>query len=422
MSEPHVAPANLNELPPLAPPSGRHIVQMFVAPALIVLLAVGALLLVSSFRGMFGNRSIEAILRDLDDANPEVRWRAASDLAERLPRDPNLARNSTVALELTEKLRRAVQDNRVSERLRAEQLSASKTPTPLPKALQAERDHIWYLIGCLGNFQVPVAAPLLQELALNRDGGEVEAVFRRRTQAAYALSVLGFQVRKLDQLSADERAALLAALAQEPADSERGQWAALTGKYLEARFAGQPPPTLRVADTLVKLAAEEAPFLRQLAATGFSYWDNEQAEDVLFRLVHDQGQGEDPIVYEADIAAYRQANPEEMRRRNRRGISYGAALALARRGSPRAAELFDLYEEMLDPERQAVIWHSNDPSQAGAATASGLELISKTLTALSELKSRRPAIDFNPAALDRLLQSDNVTVRTNALELRNKLK
>src|SRR4051812_24089917 len=103
-------------LPPVQPPSGRQILRLFVVPALIVLVLVGLFLVGPSLaRGLgrlFGlasadTRSADGFLRDLDSSNPEVRWRAASDLAQVLLRKPELASDADFALALAERLRSA---------------------------------------------------------------------------------------------------------------------------------------------------------------------------------------------------------------------------------------------------------------------------------------------------------------------------
>src|SRR5689334_4983195 len=67
-------------LPPVAPPSGRFIAQLFLVPGLIVMVAVfiylGSSYLVRS------SHTPERFLKDLDSDNPEIRWRGAHDLAQ----------------------------------------------------------------------------------------------------------------------------------------------------------------------------------------------------------------------------------------------------------------------------------------------------------------------------------------------------
>src|SRR4051794_40116275 len=76
-------PAPEPGLPPVEPPSGRFIVQLFVVPGLIVLVVVMVLM------GLFyltSRQSPEYFLRQLDSDNADIRWRGAADLAQILKR------------------------------------------------------------------------------------------------------------------------------------------------------------------------------------------------------------------------------------------------------------------------------------------------------------------------------------------------
>ena len=76
-------------LPPVTPPSGRFIAQLFLVPGAIVFVAV---LLLMMFHNLFGDSlTAPQILRQLDSTNPDIRWRAASDLATALERSESLA-------------------------------------------------------------------------------------------------------------------------------------------------------------------------------------------------------------------------------------------------------------------------------------------------------------------------------------------
>src|SRR5437763_1188401 len=117
LSSPGTTPAGL---PPVTPPSGKFILQLFLVPGLIVTFVV---LLLLAVNWLFGSaRSPEAFLKKLDDPNPEVRWRAAADLAQTLPRDQRLSTNADFALKLTERLRKAVDENAMPEKAFAQKL------------------------------------------------------------------------------------------------------------------------------------------------------------------------------------------------------------------------------------------------------------------------------------------------------------
>src|SRR4051812_4697949 len=92
-----------SSLPPVAPPSGRFILQLFLVPFLIV--GTGFFVWLCWSWVFSSPHSPEKFLRDLDDPNLEVRWRAAEDLAQVLPRDAVLASSTNFALGLADHLR-----------------------------------------------------------------------------------------------------------------------------------------------------------------------------------------------------------------------------------------------------------------------------------------------------------------------------
>jgi hypothetical protein len=275
----------------------------------------------------------------------------------------------------------------------------------------------------VGNFHVPVGASLLQELVMDKYGSEPEATFRRRLHAAFALTVLGTNVKGFERLSEKVREQVLDDLRSDAAETgDRGRWAGEALALLEGSRAGKSAAAPRVGDALVKLARDPAPSLRQFAAMGLTHWDSEKAEEALFRLIADDGQGENPIKYPDEEAAYRKAYPAEVRKFNQKRIAYNAALALARRGSSRAEELFDLYEEMLDLDRQREIFKSEDTNHNGSLDSDSIQTAIHTLNALDQLHHLRPEIHLVPAALDSLVEYDNKPLRLAAKELQNKLK
>src|SRR5262249_24869735 len=105
------APEAVKGLPPVAPPSGRFIAQLFLVPGLIVAVAVLLLLLFKNLIG--GTRTKEEYLQDLDSSNAEVRWRAAHDLAQILKRRESLvewASDPALGLELARRLDLALKE------------------------------------------------------------------------------------------------------------------------------------------------------------------------------------------------------------------------------------------------------------------------------------------------------------------------
>src|SRR5262245_47428787 len=162
-------------LPPVQPPSGKHIVQMFLVPGTIVgVIVIGFLLFVWVFGGP---RTPKQFLEKLDDSNEDVRWRTAMDLAQTLLRDEELAADAEFALQIAGRLENAVAANEAAEKRLEERLKNLKDRDSLAaewkkiqtegdwKTIQARRDYILYLTACAGAFTVPVGVPLLEQLA-----------------------------------------------------------------------------------------------------------------------------------------------------------------------------------------------------------------------------------------------------------------
>ena len=100
-------------LPPVTPPSGRFIAQLFLVPGIIVL---GAVTLLWGFSWLIGaSRTPEQFLKELSSTNVDVRRRAASDLSQVLTKDPALASNPRFALDLADLLAQALRQEEDAE-------------------------------------------------------------------------------------------------------------------------------------------------------------------------------------------------------------------------------------------------------------------------------------------------------------------
>src|SRR4051812_48080075 len=108
-SPPSITPTPDPGLPPVQPPSGQMILRLFLVPftivAVLVLLYLGGRALHDRLSGA---HAPEHYLQRLDNANPDIRWRAASDLSQELPRSPKLQADAAFALELADRLRSAI--------------------------------------------------------------------------------------------------------------------------------------------------------------------------------------------------------------------------------------------------------------------------------------------------------------------------
>jgi hypothetical protein len=293
-------------LPPVTPPSGKFIVQLFLVPGLIVAVVLVILLgfgyLVSS------ERTPEKFLSDLDSANADIRWRGAHDLAQVLKRPESLALASDpkFALDIATRLRKALAELEQTEKATAERVAKAPPDEQAAawRGLSAQRNNVSFLMACLGDFTVPVGIPLLSEIALKEKGAELKSNTQRRRVAVLALTNLGENVKRrfLGQnarpsdkiLGPAEKAGIVEELKREvAAGGERGEWAENALPYVLQGTPDVSKPVRRVAvdRTLSECARSEDPFLRELVAQALAFWDGELVEPTLLRLSRDDGHG-----------------------------------------------------------------------------------------------------------------------------------
>lgn len=280
-------------LPPVVPPSGRHIIQLFVVPGTIAL--VGALILLGFGWLISSSQTPRKLLERIDDPNPDVRWRVANDLAQVMTRDDQTAADPEVALRLSELLRRSVDDyDRAAKDFaeRSPRLSEAERARER-KTLLDKRKDIQFLSPCLGSLIIPTGAPLLIEIAQHGKGADLKSVTLLRRLAVWALAKLGENLKRFDNLPAEQRDAVLEFLKQEADGNvgDRGHWARATLDYLQHR------QKLGVIDALSVCAQADDPFLRRMTALALTFWngtpeENALAEKTLIALSHDDGHGE----------------------------------------------------------------------------------------------------------------------------------
>src|SRR5262249_62348625 len=81
-------------LPPVAPLTGGSLARQFLVPLLIVIALVSGYVFFLIW--VRAAQTPEQYLKNLDNTNPEVRWRAGSDLALGLPRRAQLPAHAAV--------------------------------------------------------------------------------------------------------------------------------------------------------------------------------------------------------------------------------------------------------------------------------------------------------------------------------------
>ncbi len=420
----------LQGLPPVTPPSGKFIAQLFIIPGIIVTVAVGCIWFVSWLVG--GYLTPDQFLKDLRSTNAEVRWRRASDLAQVLKRDEALAANAKFSLDLADLLRQALRDSDDSERKQAERLRRGEKGvrppeekgsdpffTETPKELQDERAFIEFLIASLGNFSLPTGVPLLNQIALKEEGTDSATAALRRQLAVWALANVAENLKRYDRLPPERKTLVLANLETEASGgtADRSQWAREALDYLQARGTGTPH-ALEVDQTLARCAADDDPTLRQFAALALTFWEgspaeNERMDQTLLTLSRDDGHGLDRVALSKADSKSPPASPSTRGRE----IRYQAVQALARRGSPHAAERLGMLGEMLDEDYQAKAFqtHLKDGRDVPDGATVGA-ILTGALRGVAELHHKQPNLDLSSLrpALDKLEHSDNPALRKEA--------
>jgi hypothetical protein len=301
MDSQHPAPSALptpdRGLPPVTPPSGRFIAQLFLVPGMIVLVAV---LLLLAFRNLLGGgHAPEVFLKQLDNENTDIRWRGASDLAQILkrPESMNLRSDPDFALALAQRLRAGL-DDLAQEEARIQKkvatASAQEKEAAWGKPLDAKRNYVNFLAATMGDFLVPVGVPLLCEIVLRDDSPDPKSILRRR-QALSSLISLGDNLKSFHKLPAPQQAEISGLLAtvsrcENPA---RAAWARNGLYYLDNN---RPSPAaadgiIKVDEVLARVAQDSDQFLRELVAFAFNFWDGPLAEPTLLQLTRDRGHG-----------------------------------------------------------------------------------------------------------------------------------
>jgi hypothetical protein len=371
-------------------------------------------------------RSAGQFLRSLDDPNLDVRWQAASDLAQVLLRDDRLASDPDFALELAGRLDRARTSSFAAEEDFARRLAGGTAPPAGPerKSLEGDRDYILYLGASLGNFLLPVGAPVLCQLAAQDKGMEPQALAQRRRQAVWALANLGENLRRFDRLSPEQQAAVLARL-EGAEEGSQGPLARTTADYLRRRQQGKAG-ALGVDRVLIQCSEADDPSLREMAAFAMNFWTGTATEEAamekaLVRLSHDGGRGE------ADLSRDLEENPGPTRTVVKRPgfrVQANATVALARRGSPRVR--LDLLAEMLDADRlrQTFVVQDRQAPVEQPDEALVANTLVNALKAAAELHRRRPEMDLSAlrSAVDRLADDPNQNIRAEARQVQQALE
>ncbi len=402
-------------LPPVTPPSASHIVKLFVVPLSIVLGLFAVAYLFLNVTGSSVLKTPEAFLDKLRSNNPDVRKRAASDLAQVLLRDDRLASEPAFALDLAGELRKAI-----------EQADEEPTPGTADSPLTGSENYLLYVLACVSNLASPVGVPQLKQMALEGGDGAPEAQLVRRWRALWALAKLGDSLKRFDKLPAERRQAVLGGFERESAgDGERAATAAAALAYLQGREAGRPS-ALGVDEVLTRAAEDKNPFLREIAVFAMNFWEGDAAasarmEQALLARLEDRGEGEDLL---AQLSEKNAEHDPTFTRDPGAKIRYNAAVALAQRGSDRTP--FALLKEMLDEseqqEQHRVRRRKDGREIADQATAQ--QTVLTALRAVAELHRKNARINLTDlvASVDKVKTSADPAVRAEAERTRQALE
>lgn len=433
-------------LPPVEPPSGRLIAQLFLIPGLVVAVLVG---LVWLFFGWLapGNYEPQDFLKGLRSSHDPVRWRTAQDLAQILPRKQELRLNVDFALQLTALLEEELDRDRASAASRdaRDQSTASEEAPHLAEFLPA----------AVGHFHVPIAVPVLCRIIRDHvrhiawlpgsgdgsGGGVVNVSGLRVRNSLVALATLGNRLEELEQLPADVQQDLLAALHR---SADRGdamaRYARLAWEYLSRRVrqnalphsaevtpgaAGVSPPgdaaggvpgtivsgsdasvpelVAELRDALALAVACEDEMSRKYACLALANWPEGELEPLLLELLR----GDRPPTL-LDSATPQRAVQE---------IQYNAALALLRRRSPRTP--WRWIEELLDESALQQRYREDSPQGYNVAAVSMAQLAA--LRTLYQVEQKHPGfVREHPTIvplLEKLRSSGNAAVQVEARRL-----
>jgi hypothetical protein len=289
------APEAPKGLPTVTAPSGRHIVQLFLIPGLIVAGAVTILLGFSWLAG--GSRTPDQFLKNIDNANKDIRWRAANDLAQVLKRDDKLASDTSFALQINDHLAQAIADLERAEKSFNEidgSESNVRSKAEALETLKAQRNYVQYLISSLGNFSVPVGIPMLTDLARHGRGKDEKLIYLIRRSAVWAISNLGDGLKRFQKLPDDQKNQIRHNLEDEAKSGSDLQQAGA-----KAALDWMDGKSIGVISTLADCARDDRDlFLRVESAHAHIFWEgtpDEQklADKTLLMLTRDLGKGHD---------------------------------------------------------------------------------------------------------------------------------
>jgi len=245
-------------LPPVEQPSARFIMQLFVVPALIVLIIVGVAL---TFSWLVRSATVDhkALIKGIENGPAVAKWQRASELADMLnnPRYAHLKRDQESAERLSQILDRAIDQ------------------TGDGKDSQEDATLRVFLARALGEFEVDDGTNVLLKAAETKRTPQDELV---RQRAIEALAVRAYNLQQHDppeQLTNPDLEPTLVRLAGDEDTAIRSR----------ATFALGKLGTSSAIEKLEALVNDPDPDTRYNAAIALAHRGNAKAVDTLAEML-----------------------------------------------------------------------------------------------------------------------------------------
>ena len=256
------APAGDDLLPPVEPPSAGFIIQLFVVPALIVLVIVSVWFTFSWLVRRTATRP-QDLIQGLEQGPSIARWQRASELADMLrnERFAEFKRSPELAAQLAEILAREIDQANGANGMEQEQITLR-----------------YFLARALGEFEVQEGIGVLLKAAETSRSPSEQLV---RRGALEAIAVRAFNLGRLEPPQEIEHRRLYSVLSQLANDDEpfiRSQVAYTLGQI------GTPAAIERLA----VMADDPNPDTRYNAAVGLAHHGNEKAVETLAEMLDPQ--------------------------------------------------------------------------------------------------------------------------------------
>jgi len=238
-----------SHLPNVEPPSAGFIVQLFVVPAVIVMVIIGVYLLFGRLAS--GEADWRQLVTDVRSENSHVRWRSALTLAQVL-QDDALRKEQGQHLASTPEVATALTDVLID-------LLKKANPT------EEETQQTDYMLKAVGLLDVPeTAVPVLLTAAESQRDREI------RKQALNSLAVIcgrAFEDRK-QPIDMPELTARVIEISKESEILSRHQAAFILGSLTSPEAVARLTSLLEDSDQMTQVNAAVA-FARQNSTQGF---------------------------------------------------------------------------------------------------------------------------------------------------------